>query len=187
MSLVAPIPFCASFSCPLTVDEQFHICSRLAVRMEELLHREHSRVLYFEALSRQLSQVCESKMGKGRSWFSFLGFTSSALTQKCVSDMAASIAMALHVMQIELVERLVQGEGMEHPLVMVLMDRLDCGHDDVMRAMRMFFYQRVDMVREGILHHELNSKVVLCGKDIERWIERQARIVDRFIVPNTTH
>lgn len=176
--------FSATFSFPPTLDEQSHICTLLATRMEQLLHREHTRVMYFEALSRQLAQACESRSGKGRSWLSRLGLLPCVLTKKCVSDMAASVAMALHVMQMELQQRLAQGQGMEHPLAMVLVDRLDCGHDDVMRAMRMFFYQRVDMVREGLLHHQRISNVALCCNDIERWIDCQSRIVDKFIVPN---
>lgn len=168
-------------SLPISADEQARACTILAQRMELLLRREHSRVMYFEALSRQLAQGSATK----RSWLSRLHLAPCSVTQKCVSDMAASVTMALHLMQMELLERLALGEGMDHPLARVLLDCIDSEHDAVMRAMRMFFYQRVDMVREGILHHELVSKVVLCGKDIERWIERQSRIVDRVMLPDT--
>lgn len=170
----------------LTPDEQTRVCAMLANRMEALLRREHARVMYFEALSRQLASGCEALAGK-RSWLSRLGLAPCLVTQKCVSDMAASVTMALHLMQMELLERLAQGQGMDHPLARVLVDRMDSEHDDVMRAMRMFFYQRVDMVREGLMHHEVMSKVAVCCKDIERWIDRQSRIVDKVMVHGTEH
>lgn len=179
MSLAAP-------SClPLTLDEESRVCTILATRLETLLRREHARVMYLDALARQLAMVCEGQIGKSRSWLARLGLMPCPITQKCVSDMAASVAMALHVMQMELLEHLSQGHGMDHPLARLLVDRLDCEHDDVMRTMRMFFYYRVDMVREGLMHHELLSKVALCSKDIERWIERQSRIADGVMVPSS--
>lgn len=174
-------------SLSLSPDEQTRVCTMLALRMEALLHREHTRVMYFEALSRQLAAGCTQGSGQKRSWLARLGLAPCVVTQKCVSDMAASVTMALHLMQMELLERLAQGQGMDHPLARVLVDRLNCEHDDVMRAMRMFFYQRVDMVREGLLHHEMMSKVALCCKDIERWIERQSRIVDKVMVHGAEH
>ena len=165
----------------LSPDEQLRVCTLLAVRMEAMLQREHARVMHFEALSRQLAVDCVITK-KGTSWLSKLGLMRCPVTQKCVSDMAASVTMALHLMQMELLDRLTQGQGMEHPLTQVLVDRLDCEHDDVMRAMRLFFYQRVDMVREGLRHHERMNKVALRCGDIERWIERQSLLVNRVMV-----
>ena len=174
-------------SLSLTPYEQTRVCSILATRMETLLRRQHSRVMYFEALSRQLAKDCAPGTGYKRSWLVRLGLVRCMLTQKCISDMAASVSMALHMMQIELLEVLARGEGMDHPLARLLLERLDTEHDVVMRDMRMFFYERVDMVREGILHHELMNKVAVCCKDIERWIERQSRFADTVLVQSAEH
>ena len=171
-------------SLSLTPEEQNRICTLLSMRMEALLRRQHTRVMYFEAMSRQLAEGCAQKTRNKRPLLARLGLAPCLVTQKCISDMAASVSMALHVMQMELLEVLAKGEGMEHPLARLLLDRLDSEHDVVMRDMRMFFYERVDMVREGILHHELMNKVAVCCKDIERWIERQSRIVDNVLIPS---
>ena len=160
-------------SLSFTPQDQHRICTILATRMETLLRREHCRVMYFEALSRQLAERCTSENNSKRSWLARLGLAPCMVTQKCVSDMAASVSMALHVMQLELLEVLAKGEGLDHPLACLLLERLDREHDDVMRDMRMFVYERVDMVREGILHHKMMNKVAVCRKDIEGWIERQ--------------
>jgi hypothetical protein len=164
-----------------TLDDQTRVCRMLATRMEVLLRREHARVLYFEALSRQFAQRCDAGSMKKRAWISLLRLGPCLLTQKCTSDMAASVSMGLHLMQMELLESLAQGQGMEHPLARILVDRIGGDHDDVMRVMRMFFYQRVDMVREGLMHHAVMSNVTLCCTDIERWIERQSKLVDNIM------
>ena len=172
----------SSFS--LTQEYKTRICTILAARMETLLRRQHARVMYFEALSRQFAESCAAQHGNKRSWLVRLRLAPCKVTQKCISDMAASVSMALHVMQMELLEVLAKGEGMDHPLACLLLERLDSEHDVVMRDMRMFFYERIDMVREGILHHALMSEVSVCSRDIERWIERQSRIVDTVLVPS---
>ena len=166
---------------PLSVEDRTRVCAILAARMEALLRREHARVLYYEAMSRQLAQGC-TKAKPWTRWLARLGLAGCPVTQKCVSDMAASVTMALHLMQMELLENLGHGEGMDHPLTQVLVDRMECEHDDVMRAMRLFCYDRFELVREGLAHHEAMSHVALRCSDIERWIERQSRMVDGVVV-----
>lgn len=142
------------------------------------MQREHARVMYMEALSKHISQSCVSNT---RTWLARLGIVRCAVTQRCLSDMGASVTMALHLMLMELHDNLTQGQGIEHPLSQVLMDRLDCGHDEVIEAMRAFFYQQVAMVHEGLMHHQLDSKVILKCTDIERWIKQQSRLLDRML------
>ena len=166
---------------PLSVEDRTRVCAILAARMEAVLRREHARVLYYEAMSRQLAQGC-TKAKPWTRWMASFGLAGCPVTQKCVSDMAASVTMALHLMQMELLENLGHGEGMDHPLTQVLVDRMECEHDDVMRAMRLFCYDRFELVREGLAHHEAMSHVALRCSDIERWIERQSRMVDGVVV-----
>ena len=78
---------------PLSVEDRTRVCAILAARMEALLRREHARVLYYEAMSRQLAQGC-TKAKPWTRWMASFGLAGCPVTQKCVSDMAASVTMA---------------------------------------------------------------------------------------------
>lgn len=162
----------------LPSEEYARVCAVLAKRMETLMQREHARVMYIETLAQQISQSCSSNT---RSWLARIGVMRCSVTQRCLSDMGASVTMALHLMLMELHSELSQGQGVEHPLAQVLMDRLECEHDEVIEAMRLFFYQKATLVQEGLMHHQINSKVVLNCTDIERWIKQQSRLLDSML------
>lgn len=155
--------------------ENERICTLLANRLEELLQKEHLQVRYFHQLSQSYTSKCSQKFPN---WLSKIHLWPCRVKERCVSDMAASVTMALHMMQIELLENLRQGNGINHPMALILLDRTDKSHDEIMQAMRRELYANESLVQEGLLHHEIESKVRMDCTFIERWIANHRKGIE---------
>ena len=169
------------YCAPSAYQDNDRICAILFTRMETLLLRQHVRVVHLEELSRETANRCAQDFHRRGSWLAHFGIVPRIVVDKCIGDMAASVSMALSVMQMKLLDRLFKGEGIEHPLSSLLLERFDRDHDDIMKHMRLFVYGHVAMVQEGMSHHLQTHNVRVSRNDIERWIERHSRIADGSI------